>query len=63
MDILGKILIAQYIINKTDNNDEIGELYNDIIYNRKPNPGLEQAYSVLKIIKNIYKINKYDHCS
>ncbi len=42
---------------------ELNEFYKDIQNNRKPNPGLDQAYSVLKIIKKIYKLNKYDNCS
>lgn len=57
--------VKRWIFEKKDNSwkKELNELYNDINYNRSPNPGLEQAYSVLKIIKNIYKTNKYDHCS
>lgn len=42
---------------------ELNEFYIDIEKNRKPNPGLEQAYSVLKTIKKIYKLSQYDHCT
>lgn len=38
---------------------ELHQFYIDIEKNRQPNPGLEQAYRVLSIIKKIYKINKY----
>jgi predicted dehydrogenase len=38
---------------------ELEEFYRDIEKNRQPNPGLEQAYSVLNVIKKIYKTNKY----
>jgi len=62
---MGPPIIKKWFFSKNDNSwkTELNELYNDINYNRNSNPGLDQAYSVLKIIKNIYKANKYDHCS
>ena len=42
---------------------ELNEFYKDIQFNRNPNPGLQQALSVLRTIKKIYKINKYDYSS
>ena len=42
---------------------ELNEFYRDIQYNRNPNPGLQQALSVLRVIKEVYKINKYDYSS
>lgn len=42
---------------------ELNEFYKDIQFNRNPNPGLQQALSVLHIIKKVYKINKYDYSS
>ena len=62
---MGPPTIKKWFFSKNDNSwkTELNELYNDINYNRNSNPGLDQAYSVLKIIKNIYKANKYDHCS
>ena len=42
---------------------EINELYDDIIYNRKPKSNLNDAYQSLKIINNIYKDSKYDYIS
>ena len=42
---------------------EMNDFYEDIKLNRQPEPNLNQAYSVLKIIKKIYKENKYDNCS
>jgi len=55
--------IKSWIFEKKDYSwsREFNEFYKDIEKNRKPDPGLEQAYSVLKIIKNIYKLNKYDY--
>lgn len=43
--------------------NEIEELYKDIKLNRNSKPGLNEAYEVLKIIKKIYRDNKYDNCS
>jgi len=62
---MGLPKIDKWVFEKKDNSwkKELNELYNDIKYNRNPNPGLEQAYSILKIVKDIYKANKYDHCS
>ena len=40
---------------------EINEFYDDIIYNRKPIPNLNDAYQTLKIINKIYKNSKYDY--
>jgi predicted dehydrogenase len=42
---------------------ELNEFYKDIEYNREPNPNLEQAYNILKVVKKIYKINRYDYNS
>ena len=42
---------------------ELNEFYKDIQFNRNPNPGLRQALSVLRVIKKVYKINKYDYSS
>ena len=42
---------------------ELSEFYRDIELNRDPNPGLLEAYNVLKVIKKIYKINQYDYSS
>ena len=42
---------------------ELNEFYKDIQFNRNPNPGLQQASSVLHVIKKVYKINKYDYSS
>tara|TARA_B110000977_G_C11033913_1_gene476308 strand:- start:309 stop:1325 length:1017 start_codon:yes stop_codon:yes gene_type:complete len=42
---------------------ELNEFYKDIQFNRNSNPGLQQALSVLRTIKKIYKINKYDYSS
>ena len=42
---------------------EINELYDDIIYNRKPKSNLNDAYHSLKIINKIYKDSKYDYSS
>lgn len=42
---------------------ELNEFYKDIQFNRNPNPGLQQASSVLHVIKKIHKINKYDYSS
>ena len=42
---------------------ELNEFYKDIQFNRNPNPGLQQALSVLHVIKKVYKINKYDYSS
>ena len=42
---------------------EINELYNDITYNRKVDPNLNDAYQSLKIINKIYKDSKYDYIS
>ena len=42
---------------------ELSEFYRDIELNRDPNPGLFEAYNVLKVIKKIYKINQYDYSS
>ena len=41
----------------------MNDFYEDIKLNRQPEPNLNQAYSVLKIIKKIYKENNYDNCS
>ena len=40
---------------------EINELYDDIIYNRKPKSNLNDAYQTLKIINKIYRNSKYDY--
>ena len=40
---------------------EINELYDDIIYNRKPKSNLNDAYQLLKIINKVYKNSKYDY--
>jgi predicted dehydrogenase len=42
---------------------ELHEFYDDIIMDRKPDPGLEDAYKALNIIKKIYKDSGYDHCT
>ena len=42
---------------------EINELYDDIIYNRKPKSNLNDAYQIHKIINKIYKDSKYDYIS
>ena len=41
--------------------NEINEFYKDIMYNRKPNVSLIDAYQTLKIINKIYKKSKYAH--
>jgi hypothetical protein len=35
--------------------NEINEFYKDIMYNRKPNVNLIDAYQTLKIINKVYK--------
>jgi predicted dehydrogenase len=40
---------------------ELSEFYDDIILDRKPNPGLEDAYQALCIITKIYKDSGYDY--
>ena len=57
--------IFSWKFNKKDHSwsRELNEFYKDIQFNRNPNPGLQQASSVLHVIKKIYKINKYDHSS
>lgn len=54
-----------WVFSKNDSSwrNEIKELYKDIRLNRDPNPGLKDAYEVLKIIKKIYRDNHYDNCS
>ena len=42
---------------------EINELYEDITYNRKVTPNLNDAYQSLKIINKNYKDSKYDYIS
>jgi predicted dehydrogenase len=49
--------------NDTSWQTELNEFYDDINFGREPNPNLNQAYEVLKIVKSIYRSNKYDHCS
>ena len=43
--------------------NEINEFYDDILYNRKPIPNLNDAYQTHKIINKIYKNSKYDNFS
>ena len=43
--------------------NEINEFYDDILYNRKPIPNLNDAYQTHKIINKIYKSSKYDNFS
>ena len=43
--------------------NEINEFYDDILYNRKPIPSLNDAYQTHKIINKIYKSSKYDNFS
>ena len=42
---------------------EMTEFYQDILLNREPVAGLNDAYQALKIIDQIYKDSGYDHCS
>jgi len=42
---------------------EMAEFYEDILLNRTPATGLNDAYQALKIIETIYKDSGYDHCS
>ena len=43
--------------------NEINEFYDDITYNRKVTPNLNDAYQSLKIINKIYKDSKYAYNS
>ncbi len=40
---------------------ELAEFYTDILKDRQPEPGLQDAYAALKIIEKIYKTSGYDH--
>jgi len=40
---------------------EMAEFYEDIITNREPSAGLNDAYQALTIIDQIYKESGYDH--
>ncbi|MBT8578592.1 Gfo/Idh/MocA family oxidoreductase [Polynucleobacter paneuropaeus] len=42
---------------------EIAEFYQDILLDREPAAGLNDAYQALKIIDQIYKDSGYDHCA
>jgi predicted dehydrogenase len=42
---------------------EMAEFYEDILLNRTPATGLNDAYQALKIIEAIYKDSGYDHCA
>jgi predicted dehydrogenase len=42
---------------------EMAEFYEDILLNRTPATGLNDAYQALKIIEVIYKDSGYDHCA
>ncbi len=42
---------------------EINEFYQDILLNREPSPGLNDAYKNLEIIQLLYKKSGYDYCS
>jgi len=42
---------------------EIAEFYQDILLDREPSAGLNDAYQALKIIDQIYKDSGYDHCA
>lgn len=42
---------------------EMAEFYQDILLDRKPAAGLNDAYQALKIIDQIYKESGYDHCA
>jgi predicted dehydrogenase len=43
--------------------EEMAELYEDILLDRAPAAGLNDAYQALKIIEKIYKDSGYDHCA
>jgi predicted dehydrogenase len=42
---------------------EMAEFYQDILLDREPVAGLNDAYQALKIIDQIYKDSGYDHCA
>lgn len=42
---------------------EMDAFFEDIRLNRKPSPGLQDAYAVLGVIETIYKESGYDHCT
>ena len=42
---------------------EMSEFYDDILLDREPSSGLEDAYATLKIIDQLYKDSGYDNCS
>ncbi len=42
---------------------EMAEFYEDIILDRTPSAGLDDAYQALKVIEKIYKDSGYDHCA
>jgi predicted dehydrogenase len=42
---------------------EIAEFYEDILLDRTPSAGLDDAYHALKVIDKIYKDSGYDHCT
>ena len=42
---------------------EMAEFYQDILLDREPSAGLNDAYQALKIIDQIYKDSGYDHCT
>jgi hypothetical protein len=42
---------------------EMTEFYEDILLDRMPAAGLNDAYQALKIIEKIYKDSGYDHCA
>ncbi len=42
---------------------EMAEFYEDIVLDRTPSAGLDDAYQALKVIEKIYKDSGYDHCA
>ena len=42
---------------------EMAEFYEDILLDRSPAAGLEDAHAASKIIEKIYQESGYDHCT
>jgi len=53
----------KFNINDLSWTNEINEFYDDILYNRKTIPNLNDAYETHKIINKLYKSSKYDNFS